>query len=183
MDPLHPDSLSDTAQAALSTQDYTPKQRIDGVQIIDLRLMADDGGEFAELVRFNDDGSLEAFPQFTPKQASYSRVEPGAIKAFHLHFNQEDVWFIPPAHRMLIGLIDCRKGSPTEGVSMRFVLGNGKAQLLYIPRGVAHGGGNIWADEGMIFYFVNQKFNLENPDERRLPWDHLGEDFWKLTMG
>lgn len=183
MDSLNPDSLSDSARSVVFTQDYTAKPRIDGVQIIDLRLMGDDGGNFAELVRFNDNGSLEALPDFTPKQASYSLVLPGAIKAFHLHYNQEDVWFIPPAHRMLIGLVDCRKGSPTEGVSMRFTMGAGKAQLLYIPRGVAHGGGNIWSNDGMIFYFVNQKFNLENADEHRLPWDHLGEDFWKMTMG
>jgi dTDP-4-dehydrorhamnose 3,5-epimerase len=66
---------------------------------------------------------------------------------------------------------------------MRFVLGAGRARLLYTPRGVAHGCANIWNTPSTIIYFVNQQFNLEAPDERRLPYDLLGEDFWEITPG
>ena len=34
-----------------------------------------------------------------------------------------------------------------------------------------------------IVYFVNQQFNPADPDERRLPWDILGADFWQMTPG
>jgi dTDP-4-dehydrorhamnose 3,5-epimerase-like enzyme len=180
---LTPDSLGTEFQPHLSTQDYSKKPTIDGVKLLDLRLMLDDGGSFAELVRLTEEGALEAFPDFTPRQSSYSEVLPGAIKAFHLHFNQEDVWFVPPTHRLLIGLVDVRKDSPTYKVSQRFVMGAGRAQLLHIPRGVGHGGANIWQQPASILYFVNQQFDLANPDERRLPWDVLGADFWQLSQG
>jgi dTDP-4-dehydrorhamnose 3,5-epimerase len=170
-------------QERISTQTYEAAARIDGVQIIDLRLMIDDGGSFAELVRFDENGNLEAIPEFKARQSSYSLVLPGAIKAFHLHFNQEDVWFVPPDDRLLVGLIDARKDSPTSGKTMRLVLGGGRARLLYIPRGVAHGAANIGSEPARIIYFVNQQFNINDPDERRLPWDAAGADFWEMVPG
>lgn len=167
----------------VTTQEYGKGPRIEGVQILDLRLMQDDGGSFAELVRFDESGHLLQIPEFQVRQSSYSQVLPGAVKAFHLHYNQEDVWFVPPSDRLLIGLIDVREASPTCGQSMRFVMGGGKAQLLYIPRGVAHGCGNLGTSPCTILYYVNQHFNLDNPDEHRLPWDVLGEPFWQITQG
>jgi dTDP-4-dehydrorhamnose 3,5-epimerase len=66
---------------------------------------------------------------------------------------------------------------------MRFVLGAGRAQALYIPRGVAHGLANIWTQPANMIYLVNQLFDPENPDEHRLPWDVLGNDFWEIKKG
>lgn len=180
---LSPDDLGPEYQSVLTTQEYAARTRIQGVQIVDLRLLVDDGGSFAELVRFDENGNLLAIPEFKVRQSSYSQVLPGAIKAFHLHFNQEDVWFVPPTDRLLIGLVDARKDSPTQGASMRFVMGAGKAQLLYIPRGVGHGGANIGTEPATILYYVNQHFDLNDPDERRLPWDLLGREFWEITQG
>jgi dTDP-4-dehydrorhamnose 3,5-epimerase len=180
---LSPDDLGPEYQSVLTTQEYAARTRIQGVQIVDLRLLVDDGGSFAELVRFDESGNLLAIPEFKVRQSSYSQVLPGAIKAFHLHFNQEDVWFVPPTDRLLIGLVDARKDSPTQGASMRFVMGAGKAQLLYIPRGVGHGGANIGTEPATILYYVNQHFDLNDPDERRLPWDLLGREFWEITQG
>jgi dTDP-4-dehydrorhamnose 3,5-epimerase len=183
MQPLSLSDISPQLQDQVSVQDYSPKPKIDGVRIVDLRHFSDDGGSFAELIRLTDEGTLEAIPEFQVRQTSYSQVLPGAIKAFHLHFNQEDLWFVPPTDRLLVGLVDARQGSVSEGVEMRFVLGAGKAQLLYIPRGVAHGGANLWDKPAQIIYFLNQQFSLEQPDERRLPWDMVGADFWKITEG
>lgn len=180
---LTPADFGPDFAAHISTQQYGGTKRIDGVQIIDLRLMNDDGGSFAELVRFDEEGNLQAIPEFKVRQSSYSLVLPGAIKAFHLHFNQEDVWFVPPTDRLLIGLVDARKDSPSYQATMRFMMGGGKAQLLYIPRGVGHGGANVGTIPATILYYVNQRFDLNDPDERRLPWDILGEDFWKIAPG
>ena len=181
--PLTVDDLGPDFTACLTTQYYGGGKRIDGVQIIDLRLLVDDGGSFAELARFDDRGNLEAIPGFQVRQSSYSLVLPGAIKAFHLHFNQDDVWFVPPTDRLLVGLVDARANSSSYGVTMRFVLGGGKAQLLFIPRGVGHGGANVGLSPATIFYYVNQRFSLQNPDERRLPWDMLGKEFWQIAPG
>jgi dTDP-4-dehydrorhamnose 3,5-epimerase-like enzyme len=48
---------------------------------------------------------------------------------------------------------------------------------------VAHGLVNISKKESNMLYFVNQQFNIEDPDEYRLPWDTLGEDFWTPIKG
>ena len=180
---LSPEDFAPDFRPHLTTQEYGGGDRIDGVQLLDLRLMTDDGGSFAELVRFDEEGRLEAIPDFQVRQSSYSLVLPGAVKAFHLHFGQEDVWFVPPTDRLLIGLIDARLGSPTSGQTMRFVLGAGRARLLYIPRGVGHGCANLGTEPATVLYYVNQQFDLQDPDERRLPWDIAGADFWRMTPG
>jgi dTDP-4-dehydrorhamnose 3,5-epimerase len=181
--PLTKDCIGQDFNKELSVQDYTKKTVIEGVQLINLQLFIDDGGSLAEVVRLDDNGNLQLLPEFKVKQTTFSQVLPGVIKAFHLHYNQEDVWFILPNDRLLIGLFDARKDSPTYKQSMRFVMGAGRAQILYLPRGVAHGMANPWSAPANMIYFVNQCFNPEDPDERRLPWDTLGEDFWEIRKG
>ena len=91
-----------------------------------------------------------AFPGFECKQINYSEMDPGVIKAFHVHRRQTDVWFVPPGDKMLLVLVDVRAGSPTEKVVRRLVLGEGAARLVRIPPGVAHGVKNLAASRGMI---------------------------------
>lgn len=181
--PLTPEAIGQDYNKELSVQDYSKKNVIDGVQLINLNMFVDDGGSLAEIVRFDESGNLQILPEFKVKQSTFSQMLPGVIKAFHLHYNQEDVWFIMPYDRLLIGLFDARKDSPTYNQTMRFVMGAGRAQALYIPRGVAHGLANVWQQPANMIYFVNQCFDAKDPDERRLPWDILGEDFWEIKKG
>jgi dTDP-4-dehydrorhamnose 3,5-epimerase len=181
--PLTQEAIGNDYCGELSIQDYSKKQSIDGVQLINLNLFLDDGGSLAEIVRFDDQGNLQLIPEFKAKQSTFSQIMPGVIKAFHLHYNQEDVWFCMPYDRLLIGLFDARKDSPTYQQSMRFVMGAGRAQILYIPRGVAHGMANVWQNTANMIYFVNQCFNPACPDEHRLPWNILGDDFWEIRKG
>ncbi len=163
------------------TQDYSPANKIDGVEFIDLKEFSDCGGSFEELVRITK-GKVEGLKQFDLRQVNYSVVEPSAIKAFHLHYKQKELWFVPPKEKMLMGLIDARKGSKTEGSVMRFIMGAHKPRLLFIPEGVAHGVGNLYPTRSTVIYFSNQQFNLKKPDEQRLPWDTLGKDFWQIKF-
>ena len=112
-------------------------------------------------------------------------LAPGAIKAYHLHGRQTDVWYVPPDDRMLIVLLDVRQGSPTEGARLRFVLGDGASRLLRIPPGVAHGVRNLGAQPGRIVYFTDVPFAPEPAacDEGRLPWDFAGAEVWEVTRG
>jgi dTDP-4-dehydrorhamnose 3,5-epimerase len=181
--PLTKDAIGRDFSNELSVQDYSKKPTIEGVQLINLNLFSDDGGSLTEVVRLDEEGNLQVLPEFKVRQSTYSQMLPGAIKAFHLHYNQEDVWFITPFDRLLIGLFDARSDSPTYNKTMRFVLGAGKAQILYIPRGVAHGLANPWQKPANMIYFVNQRFDPNAPDEHRLPWDILGEDFWQMRKG
>ncbi len=177
---MAPKDLTAPAQKAFSVQDYSAAPVIEDVVVKDLPCFVDDGGYFMELGRF-DQGVSQIFPNFEAKQMSYSQVLPGAIKAFHLHFNQDDVWFVPPHERILVVLSDQRQSSATKGVTMRFVLGAGKSRLVFIPRGVAHGAANLGQASASIVYFVNQQFT--GKDEGRLPWDFLGADIWDMSRG
>ena len=137
--PLTKEAIAPQYADDLTVQDYSKKPVIDGVQIIPLNMFMDDGGSLAEILRFDDEGNCQILPEFKIKQATFSQMMPGTIKAFHMHYNQEDIWFVMPYDRLLIGLVDCRQNSKTFNLSMRFVMGGGRAQALYIPRGVAHG--------------------------------------------
>lgn len=170
---------------AFHVQSYGRAPEIDGVRLVDLRRHHDDGGAMTELGRLSAEGGLEALPGFTVRQVNYSEIEPGAIKAFHLHRRQTDVWYVPPGDRVLVALVDVRAGSPTEGVVRRLVLGAGTSRLLRIPPGVAHGARNLGPLTARIIYFVDVQFSPEPGacDEGRLPWDHAGAAVWEVERG
>ena len=174
--------FTDAAKRAFALQDYTPQAPIAGVEIVDLRRFVDDGGSFVELGRLGA-GVHAAFPGFEVRQVNYSEIESGAIKAFHLHRAQTDIWYVPPADKLLLVLVDVRAGSPTEGARMRLVLGDGHSRVVLIPPGVAHGCRNLAPARGRIIYFTDTHFSPapESCDEGRLPWDFAGADIWETA--
>ena len=175
--------LNDKASKAFFVQDYSGVVPIEGVEVVSLRRFNDDVGAITEIGRLAA-GMHGQLPGFEAVQINYSEIEPGVIKAFHMHHRQTDVWYVPPCDRLLLVLHDCRAGSPTEEATMRFVLGDGNSQLVRIPPGVAHGCRNIGAATGRIIYMVDVQFSVdEDCDEGRLPWDHLGDEVWELVKG
>jgi dTDP-4-dehydrorhamnose 3,5-epimerase len=176
--------FSREAKRAFQLQSYGAAPVIDGVALVPLTRHTDDGGALTELARLTD-GRAEGVAGFTVRQVNFSELAPGAIKAFHLHVRQTDVWYVPPGDRMLIVLVDVRQGSTSEGARMRFVLGDGASRLLRIPPGVAHGVRNLGTQTGRIVYFTDLPFSAEpsSCDEGRLPWDFAGADVWEVTRG
>lgn len=172
------------AKARYVKQDYKPKKKIEGVEIVELKRFNDDGGSMTELGRL-DGGVHKLLPGFVVKQVNYSVLEPLAIKAFHLHDRQTDVWYVPPSDKLLLVLADVRKGSASEGQIMRIVLGDGNSRLVRIPPGVAHGCRNLRpATPTAIIYFVDVQFSVDATcDEGRLPWDHFGAQVWEVERG
>jgi dTDP-4-dehydrorhamnose 3,5-epimerase len=176
--------FSRDAKRAFQIQSYGPAPTIEGVVLVPLTRHTDDGGALTELARLTD-GAIDGLVGFTLRQVNFSELAPGAIKAYHLHGRQTDVWYVPPGDRMLIVLLDVRQGSPTEGARRRFVLGDGASRLLRIPPGVAHGVRNLGAQPGRIVYFTDVPFAPEPAacDEGRLPWDFAGAEVWEVTRG
>ncbi len=174
--------LSDEVKRKFSVQSYASQSRIDGVEVGELKRHVDEGGSLTELGRLAA-GTLAGMSAFTVQQVNYSELAPGAIKAFHLHLRQTDVWFVPPADRVLCVLIDARAGSRTEGVRSRVLLGDGRSQLLRIPPGVAHGARNLASTTGRIIYFTDLHFTCEPDtcDEGRLAWDFAGAEIWNIA--
>ena len=176
--------FSPDAKRAFQVQAYGGGAAIDGVRVVELARHADDGGSMTELARLTD-GCVAGLGEFTVRQVNYSEMASGAIKAFHLHVRQTDVWYVPPSDRMLVVLLDVRKGSRTEGARQRVMLGNGASRLLAIPPGVAHGVRNLGEATGRIVYFTDLHFSPEPAtcDEGRLPWDFAGKDVWEIARG
>ena len=175
--------IQEAYKAKITTQQYGKKPQIDGVEIVPLQHNIDDGGYFVELSRLAD-GAHTAFS--TPvevKQISLSQVIPNSVKAYHVHYKQDDVWFVAPHDKLLVNLHDIRKDSSTFDAHIRLVLGGGKATALRIPAGVAHGVGNPYDRSMHLIYTTTEQFNISDPDEQRLPWDHFGAEVWDLTKG
>lgn len=183
MKDLTADDMASAVKNAITIQDYSKQPVIDGVRITDVKRMSGQDGTFEDLLRVDDKGFLELFPGMQVRQINRSRLLPGAVKAWHLHYAQEDLWYIPPEDHMILGLWDTRESSPTKDTKMKIAMGNGVSRVVLIPRGVAHGVVNVAKKPGTIFYVVNNHFNINNPDERRLSWDKLGAHFWDVEKG
>lgn len=176
--------LSPDTKRVFQVQSYERAPEIVDVQLVELRRHVDDGGSMTELGRLVD-GRHEGLPGFTVHQVNYSEVEPGVVKAFHLHRRQTDVWYVPPSDRMLVVLLDARLGSRTQGVVRRIMLGAGASRLVRIPPGVAHGVRNLGSATGRVIYFTDVQFSPDPDtcDEGRLPWDFLGTAVWEPLRG
>lgn len=174
--------LSKDVEGKLRKQEYGKAPALDGVVFLDLKRHHDDGGSMMELGRLVH-GSLPALGGFEVAQINYSTLEPGAIKAFHVHRRQTDVWFVPPEDRLLLVLADVREGSPTSGKRVRALLGGGSSRLVKIPPGVAHGCRNLGSSPARIVYLTDVHFSPEpdQTDEGRLPWDLFGADVWEMA--
>lgn len=162
----------------ITTADYTPEKIITGVKFIELENHILEEGDLSEVIRVNSRGFLNQVPHFKLAQMNRVRQNPNSIKAWHLHFNQDEVWYVAPSQHLFVGLWDVRKNSDTANLSMRLTLGGGRSMLLYIPRGIAHGSANFWLDPADLYSMVNRTFDPKKPDEMRLPWDSLGKEFW-----
>lgn len=159
------------------TQNYSKKPQIEGVKIVDLKNFISEDGNFSEILRLKE-GEAQDFPGFKISQINKSKLNPNSVKAWHLHLRQDEIWYVA-AGQLVLGLWDVRKDSSTSDTKMRIVLGQGSNKLVFIPKGVAHGCSNYSNKPSQILYFVSEQFNVSNPDEKRIPWNTLGEDFWK----
>ena len=164
-------------QGTIYRQNYNRVDFIDGVKLVGLKNIPSEEGDFSEIVRLNK-GRIKDFPNFEVAQINRTRLLPGSIKAWHLHFRQDFVWYVSPFDHLFVGLWDVRRKSKTKDKIMRIVIGGGTSQLLFIPKGVVQGTAVFQSSPLDMYVFSNQQFDIKNPDERRLPWDSLGKDFW-----
>ncbi len=186
--PLGPDDLVDEARQRLTRQSYAPRPPIAGVVLSEVAVSRSADGLFAEIARIDGgSGGIQGLEAFRPVQWNWSLLQPGAVKAWHLHLDQEDLFVVPPDATLLVGLADLRRDvhSETRPAPQRLVLGAGRCHRLLIPRGVAHGLANLGTEPQAILYAVNQFFTADRDrtDEWRLPWDHFGAEFWSMGRG
>jgi dTDP-4-dehydrorhamnose 3,5-epimerase len=152
------------------------KDLIGGVRIAPSQLFADDRGYFQEIGRMGQ-GLISDYPA-SCTQVSSALTYPGAIKAFHFHRHQTDVWAV--VHGMLqVVLVDLRAGSPTHGLRNTAYVGTLRPWQILIPPGVAHGYKVIGIEPAILVYLTNRFYNPD--DEGRIPHDHAGINYdWEL---
>lgn len=176
--PLEPEVAS-----TLTFQSYAPQPVIEGVFYQPLKKHRALEGSFMEYLRVTD-GQVEGLPlPFAVRQISFAQAVPERINAFHLHPKelQDEFWCVVTGS-MMIWLVDIRAGSPTLGARRRYLLSGEEPGLLYIPAGVAHGY-KAGADGALLVYTMNAQFNLQDPNEGRLPWNYFGAALWEDDRG
>ncbi|MBI2082674.1 MAG: dTDP-4-dehydrorhamnose 3,5-epimerase family protein [Deltaproteobacteria bacterium] len=177
------DILVDEAAKASHQQEYGEKKKIEGSMLVELPVFRGDDGFFVELARLTGQAeTTKPLPPLSVAQINYSETVPDQIKAWHYHLKQDEIWLIPPTTKLIVGLLDLRRSSPTKNQVLRYSLGQGKMQALLIPRGVAHGLSNPYPQPAGLFYLVSNTF--DGTDEWRLPFDFsVGKEFWQIQTG
>ena len=186
--PLKPTDLIAEARKHLIRQSYAPRPALAGVELSEMVVSRSTDGLFAEVARIDGgSGAVQGVAGFRPVQWNWSSLQPGAVKAWHLHLEQDDLFIVPPTSTLLIGLADLRGEAHADPrpIAQSLVLGAGRCHRLLIPRGVAHGVANLGAESQAILYAVNRFFttDADHNDEWRLPWDHFGAEFWSMPRG
>ncbi len=97
-------------------------------------------------------------------QINISDIRKDVIKAFHRHQKQIDCWFCVKGHLMVKLVKDDREQT--------IYLSEKKPFVLEIPKNTWHGFRAL--EDSTLLYYVDKKFNPEQPDEERSPFDSFG---------
>jgi dTDP-4-dehydrorhamnose 3,5-epimerase len=157
---------------ATSSPEIIRSDVIDGVVIVRPLAHGDDRGRFAETYR------RSWFPEGTEMvQGSRSDKVAGSLVGIHYHLHQADYWYIVQGTARVV-LHDLRQGSPTDGATVSFEMGDSLECGVYIPPGVGHGFAAL--TDVTLTYLVDQYYSPE--DELGVAWDDpdIAAD-WGLT--
>ncbi len=144
---------------------------ITGVHLVRPRSFGDARGRFVESYR------REWFPEGREMvQANRSDKAAGALVGLHYHRHQADYWYAVRGTARVV-LADLRTGSPTEGATMAFAIGDhpGEELGVYIPPGIGHGFAAL--TDLTLTYLVDGYY--DPADELGVAWDDpdLGLDW------
>ena len=105
---------------------------IDGVKITPLRQIPDERGVIMHMLKSTDD----VFENFG--EIYFSGVNPGAIKAWHIH-KEMTLNYAVPIGQIKFVLFDDRPQSPTKGTVQELFIGYGNYVLVTVPPMVWNG--------------------------------------------
>ncbi len=135
---------------------------IEGVRTKKLKVIPDERGRLAEILRSDD----EIFIKFG--QVYFTTVYPGVVKAWHYHKKQYDNFCVVKGMLKLV-LYDTREDSPTKGEINEFFIGDHNPMLVQIPNNVYHGFKGISETETVVINISTEPYSPDNPDEFRKP--------------
>lgn len=148
---------------------------IPGVFLIDLKKHEDERGFFTKT--FQKNLLLERGIEFETWEAFYSSSKKNVIRGMHFQEPPEDQHKIVQCMRGRVTdvLLDLRKGS-SYGAVCSVELCEQRPQILFIPKGVAHGFVSR-EEESWMLYLVTTAYHAKC--DRGVRWDSFGFD-WKV---
>ena len=137
------------------------KLDIPDVILIEPPKFGDQRGFFMETYKNSEFISNGIREQFV--QDNYSRSAKGVLRGLHYQKQPEAQGKLVMVYRGEIFdvAVDIRKGSPTFGGWISITLSEEKAQMLYIPKGFAHGF-CVLSDTADFVYKVTAEYSPEN---------------------
>lgn len=112
--------------------------RIDGVVLIEPRVITDDRGFFFETYRANEYADLGVGVDFV--QDNHSRSVRGTVRALHFQLQPGQAKLVRAARGAVWDVaVDLRRDSPTYGRYEAFELTDENARQVFVPVGFAHG--------------------------------------------
>src|SRR5262249_2598751 len=111
---------------AASSPEVMPSDAIAGVVVVRPLARGDDRGRSAETYR------RSWFPGREMVQGNRSDKVAGSLVGLHYHLHQADYWYVVRGTARVV-LHDLREGSPTEGATLTFDMGDGNECGVYIP--------------------------------------------------
>jgi dTDP-4-dehydrorhamnose 3,5-epimerase len=148
---------------------------IEGVVVSPRRQLVDERGKIVHVLR-EDDPEFERFGE-----VYFSWVNPGVVKAWHLH-TAMTLNYTCPVGLVKLALWDDREGSPSRGEVMELFLGPDDHRLVTVPPGVWNGFKGVATTPSMV---CNCATLPHDPEEirRRDPFDPAVPYDWALRHG
>lgn len=145
---------------------------IEGLEIKELTTHVDERGFFREIIRRTDGFFKEGFGQL-----SHSCMYPGVAKAWHIHREQIDWWYVPIGNLKVV-LFDKRPASSTHGELQTILMGeNYPAKVVKIPSGVAHGCKALGGSVTHLFYVTSKVYDPSEEGRISHYDDSIGYDW------
>jgi dTDP-4-dehydrorhamnose 3,5-epimerase len=141
--------------------------KIDGLVVVQPKVISDDRGFFFETYRRTEYARLGIDVEFV--QDNHSRSLRGTIRALHFQERPGQAKLIRCARGSVYDVaVDLRKDSPTYGQYEAFVLSDKNAQQVFVPVGFAHGF-CVTSEEADVTYKVSSYY--DGATERGIAWD------------
>ena len=134
---------------------------INGLYLIKSNLFKDNRGEFLKV--FNNDIFIKNNINFEIKESYYSISNKDVIRGMHFQTNKfaKDKLVYVANGKVLDVILDLRKSSSTFKKFEAIELSAEKGNLLFIPKGCAHGFKSL-EDNTMMIYNVSTVYSKEN---------------------
>jgi dTDP-4-dehydrorhamnose 3,5-epimerase len=148
---------------------------IDGVRIIKKNIIPDERGMIMHMLKNTD----EEFSSFG--EIYFSGINPGAIKAWHLH-KKMTLNYVVPIGQIKLVLYDGREDSPTYGELQEIYLGTGNFSLVSVPPLVWNGFKGLGTSMSLVANCSSiphdpDEIVREDPFTKKIPYD------WAIKHG